>query len=178
MPEFVRRVVTKNNERGEAVLFSEDVAEIRRWPGADAGGATVWSTADVPADNSDADVAGATRDPGMTLHGGSVFRVTELGPGFATPMHRTLSIDYCMVLAGTLELVLDDGKTVALKEGDTVVQRGTNHAWRNPSIDTRCRFVVTMIDAQPVTVNGASLKATPKWRMMTSALRMMLKRTR
>jgi hypothetical protein len=50
----------------------------------------------------------------MTLHGGSVFRMTELGPGFTTPMHRTLLIDYCMVLSGELELILDGGEKIKL----------------------------------------------------------------
>jgi quercetin dioxygenase-like cupin family protein len=71
----------------------------------------------------------------MTLHGGSVFRVTDLGPEFTTPMHRTRSIDYCIVLSGEVELVLDGGETVQLEAGETVVQRGTSHAWRNPSRD-------------------------------------------
>jgi hypothetical protein len=102
---------------GKAVVFSTDKAAIEKWLADDAGGAVVWSTAKVRADNSDSDMEGAKRDLGMTLHGGSVFRVTELGPGFATPMHRTLSTDYCIVLSGTLELVLDGGETVRLSAG-------------------------------------------------------------
>ncbi|MGA8479519.1 MAG: hypothetical protein WB696_16305, partial [Chthoniobacterales bacterium] len=70
----------------------------------------VWSTAAVPADNSDRNLEDDKRNVGMTLHGGSVFRVTELGPGFATPMHRTFSIDYCLVLSAELEVTLDGGE--------------------------------------------------------------------
>ena len=37
-----------------------------------------------------------------------------------------------MVLEGEIVLVLDT-QEVALKQGDIVVQRGTNHAWSNRS---------------------------------------------
>jgi mannose-6-phosphate isomerase-like protein (cupin superfamily) len=47
-------------------------------------------------------------------------------------MHTTDSVDYGILLEGEISLELDDGKTVALKAGDVVVQNGTRHAWRNP----------------------------------------------
>ena len=168
--ESVRRIVTKETQEGKAVVFSTGKVAFEKWPGADAGNVVVWSTASVPADNSDGDLERATRKIGMTLHGGSVFRVTELGPGFQTPMHRTLSTDYCVVLSGTLELILDGGKQVTLLAGDAVVQRGTNHAWRNPSRDARCRFMVCMIEAEMVLVDGVELKPTPIWKMVFSSL--------
>ena len=47
-------------------------------------------------------------------------------------MHKTRTLDFCLVIAGEITLVLDTAE-VALKAGDTVVQRGTNHAWSNRS---------------------------------------------
>ncbi len=47
-------------------------------------------------------------------------------------MQRTRTLDFCLILEGGITLVLDT-ETVALKAGDTVVQRGTNHAWSNRS---------------------------------------------
>jgi uncharacterized cupin superfamily protein len=47
-------------------------------------------------------------------------------------MQRTRSLDFCIVLEGEIVLVLDT-QEVALKAGEIVVQRGTNHAWSNPS---------------------------------------------
>ncbi|KJC59574.1 cupin [Bradyrhizobium sp. LTSPM299] len=47
-------------------------------------------------------------------------------------MHTTDSVDYGVLIEGEISLELDDGKTVALKPGDVVVQNGTRHAWRNP----------------------------------------------
>src|SRR5262245_55559056 len=47
-------------------------------------------------------------------------------------MQKTRTLDFCLVLEGEITLVLDT-QEVHLKAGDTVVQRGTNHAWSNRS---------------------------------------------
>ena len=46
-------------------------------------------------------------------------------------MHTTATIDFEVVLSGTVTLELDDGATVELSPGDTVVQNGTRHRWSN-----------------------------------------------
>ncbi|KFY05979.1 hypothetical protein V492_08207 [Pseudogymnoascus sp. VKM F-4246] len=48
-------------------------------------------------------------------------------------MHTTSTIDYVFILDGSLELGLDSGETRILKKGDSAVQRGTAHWWRNVS---------------------------------------------
>ena len=48
-------------------------------------------------------------------------------------MHTTPTLDFVTVVKGEIVLELDDGKTVALRQGDTAVQHGVRHAWRNPS---------------------------------------------
>ena len=47
-------------------------------------------------------------------------------------MHATDTIDFEVVLEGTVILELDDGAEVTLNPGDTVVQNGTRHRWENP----------------------------------------------
>jgi len=47
-------------------------------------------------------------------------------------MQKTRTLDFCLVLEGEITLVLDT-EEVRLKAGDTVVQRGTHHAWSNRS---------------------------------------------
>jgi mannose-6-phosphate isomerase-like protein (cupin superfamily) len=59
-------------------------------------------------------------------------------------MHRTETIDYAIVLAGEITMVLDDGD-VDLKAGDLVVQCGTNHAWSNRS-GAPCVVAFVLID--------------------------------
>jgi mannose-6-phosphate isomerase-like protein (cupin superfamily) len=46
-------------------------------------------------------------------------------------MHTTPTIDFEVVLSGEAVLELDDGASVALQAGDTVVQNGTRHRWHN-----------------------------------------------
>jgi quercetin dioxygenase-like cupin family protein len=72
-------------------------------------------------------------------------------------MHRTHSLDFGIVMSGELELELDGGAVQHLKAGDIVVQRGTNHLWRNPSRDTVCRVVFVLIEAAPVRAGGEIL---------------------
>ena len=62
---------------------------------------------------------------------------------YCKPMHRTRSIDYAIVLQGKVILELEDGEHRELADGDVVVQRGTNHAWKNETDSwTRMYFVM------------------------------------
>jgi mannose-6-phosphate isomerase-like protein (cupin superfamily) len=61
-------------------------------------------------------------------------------------MHRTESIDYAVVLEGEITLVLDKEER-ALKAGDVVIQRGTNHAWANRS-ERVCRMLFVLLDGR------------------------------
>jgi uncharacterized cupin superfamily protein len=60
-------------------------------------------------------------------------------------MQKTRTLDFCLVLEGEITLVLDI-EEVQLKAGDTVVQRGTNHAWSNRS-DKPCTIAFSSHDA-------------------------------
>lgn len=59
-------------------------------------------------------------------------------------MHRTQSVDYGIVIAGEMTLVLDEGEAL-LKPGSVVIQRGTNHAWANRS-GAVCRMLFILVD--------------------------------
>ncbi|QXI26380.1 cupin domain-containing protein [Pseudomonas vanderleydeniana] len=48
-------------------------------------------------------------------------------------MHRTLTVDYVVMLEGELWLELDEGQQRRVSAGDVVIQNGTRHAWRNKS---------------------------------------------
>jgi mannose-6-phosphate isomerase-like protein (cupin superfamily) len=62
-------------------------------------------------------------------------------------MQKTRTLDFCLVLEGEITLVLDTAE-VHLKAGDTVVQRGTNHAWSNRS-NKPCRIAFSLHDGAP-----------------------------
>ncbi len=61
-------------------------------------------------------------------------------------MHRTKTIDYAVIMTGEIHMVLDDSE-VLCREGDVIVQRGTNHAWANRS-DAPCRIAFILIDGK------------------------------
>ena len=157
MTGCVRRIVTGHDQEGKAEVLSDASVAIGPIEGGGFDGAVVWSTPVVPADNS-GPVSMGVQDVGLTLKGGSVFWITEFGPGFNSPMHRTLSLDYCCLISGRLEMVMDGGAVVTLSPGDTIVQRGTSHVWRNPSSDTSARILVCMIESHPVVIDGRELK--------------------
>ncbi len=60
-------------------------------------------------------------------------------------MHTTKSIDYAVVLTGEIFLVLDK-QEILLKPTDTVIQRGTSHAWSNRS-NSNCLMAYVLLDA-------------------------------
>ena len=88
---------------------------------------------------------------------GTVFRVLELAPGVSPRNHRTDSIDYAVVMAGEVDMELDDA-TVHLKAGDVLVQRGTIHNWVNRGTEP-CVIAFVLIAAKPATVGGKVLVA-------------------
>ena len=57
--------------------------------------------------------------------------------------HKTDTIDYVFVLDGDIVLQLEDGEEL-LRAGDCVVQRRTNHAWRNRG-DKPVRLLTVMM---------------------------------
>jgi mannose-6-phosphate isomerase-like protein (cupin superfamily) len=74
-------------------------------------------------------------------------KAATFGKGGRHPlMHRTETIDYAIVLAGEITMVLDD-VDVELKAGDVVVQCGTNHAWSNRS-KAPCIIAFVLIDGE------------------------------
>ncbi|AUN32876.1 cupin domain-containing protein [Niveispirillum cyanobacteriorum] len=153
-PSF-RRIVTDHNEQGLSVIRAIDMLTPSLIDSGDAAFQLVWATPTVPADLNDG--GDGMLPAGKTLHGGSVIRIVDMLPGRASPLHRSWSIDYGIVLSGILELELDDGSVTALSTGDIVVQRATNHLWRNPSPDQVCRIAFILIEAKPVMAGGRIL---------------------
>jgi quercetin dioxygenase-like cupin family protein len=124
----IRRVVTGHDKDGKAVVQSD--TEIEGKPGRPGfSHAVLWATRELPPKLTAEDPA--AWEIGTTIAGGSVFRIIRYDPGVARRMHRTDSIDYAIVLAGEIDMELDDGKETHLKAGDVVIQRATVHNWIN-----------------------------------------------
>jgi quercetin dioxygenase-like cupin family protein len=156
MPSLnVRRVVTGHDENGNAVIREDKEMETKVL-GAEAEMVVAWTTAEFPSDNND-DFDGALREVKRVSPGGSVLQFVTMHPHTASKHHRTLSLDYAIVLEGELTLELDNGETTVVGAGDVVIQRGTIHTWRNDGdVPTKTAFV--LLDAKPVQVGGKTLE--------------------
>lgn len=121
-----------------------------------------YATTSYPADfTNQSDIAtyshSLTNLPGIVIPGGSVLRMVDIKPGGESPMHRTVSLDYGVVLEGEIELVLDSGESRIMKRGDVSVQRGTNHLWKNRSQTEWGRMLFVLQEAKPIEINGKRL---------------------
>ena len=145
MPLQIRRVVTGHNAEGRAtVLIDETMSTFGQRPGAE--GVIVWTTTGFPISNEGSEDL-ATRGP--TWANGNVFRMLSMEAGSDGTMHRTDTIDYALVISGAVDMELDDGSTVHLNAGDTVVQRGTAHRWVNRGA-VPCVMAFIMMQSVPV----------------------------
>lgn len=156
MQSTIRRIVTGHDEEANAIVKTDDVLMGTLVDGGIAAFIKVWTTNTSPADNND-ESDGALRETGLTCANGTVLRIVDFAPGCKSPMHRTRSIDYGIVLEGELTMELDGGSVTRLKTGDVVVQRGTNHLWHNLS-GKPCRMAFVLIDAKPVAIGGVALE--------------------
>ncbi|MGC3981561.1 MAG: cupin domain-containing protein [Steroidobacteraceae bacterium] len=156
MQHNVRRIVTGHDAQGKAIFKDDTVHEMENINNGEAWFAKLWTTNVMPADDNNSAVDGATRLTGLTMSNGTVLRVVDMPPHGRSPMHRTSSVDYGIVLQGEVHLELDEGKSVKLLPGDVVVQRGTIHAWENKT-DQFARMAFVLVDAKPAVVNGVEL---------------------
>lgn len=65
--------------------------------------------------------------------------------GMHTTMHATCTVDVMTVIDGEIWAVMEDGEC-RLGPGDTIVQRGTRHAWQNRG-EIPATVVTTMLAA-------------------------------
>ncbi|KAJ6621704.1 hypothetical protein B0H10DRAFT_1789591 [Mycena sp. CBHHK59/15] len=161
LPE-IRRIVTSHDDKGFGTIQHESALDFQDIPGMQgAKAAAVWVTSDgLPTNDNNKSEDGANRVVnGIVQPNGTNLRCTDLAPGAETSMHRTISLDHNILLQGELILIMDDGSETHLKNpGDTVIQKGTMHAWRNPSTEW-ARWMTVVIAAEPVLVRGQVLEA-------------------
>lgn len=157
----LNRYITTHNHEGKATI-SEEIPSKAVWTDAKAANFFLgYCTKTFPVDlTSDVSAYNSflASPPGLTVSGGTVLRIVDMRPGVTSPMHRTVSLDYGVVLEGEVELILDSGEKRILKRGDTTVQRATNHAWRNTSQVEWARMLYVLVQAQPLEVEGRRLE--------------------
>jgi mannose-6-phosphate isomerase-like protein (cupin superfamily) len=170
----VRRVVTGLDADDKAVVLFDSRVPLAAGP-AGIASVNLWITDEYPpALRFDGDDP-STRPIGISPpENGTKFRIVEFppldaateakmdpqllaksvgdrAPGRGVPathplMHRTRSLDYAVVLAGEVEMMLD-GTSVHLTPGDVIVQQATNHAWVNRG-SVPCRILFVLMDSK------------------------------
>ena len=156
-----KRYVVGPDANGKSAVLMQEATNVQENPGIFYR-ASLWGTNEIPVDNSiegDRALDVTTREPAT---GGMIFRALEIPPDTEDKqrhldalaklnvevkqkhqasaedlarhpsMHRTDTLDCIICITGEIYLVTDVDE-VLMKPGDTVVIRGTNHAWSNRS---------------------------------------------
>jgi quercetin dioxygenase-like cupin family protein len=160
---MAQNVITTHTPKGESIFMPESVvsstptykpigptqsafADLHQVPTLPASLTPSSSTNDI---SSTIELIKTNAIPNLTPAAGIRLCRTDTPPGGVSPFHRTLSLDYGIIVQGELELILENGEKKLLKAGDTVVQRATMHQWRNPSKTEWCRMVCVMVPIEP-----------------------------
>lgn len=166
----VRRVVTGQMRDGKSVFVSDDKVEattVSLVPGMEFH--LMWGADEIPAlptDGTEPEHQAYFPPPGgyrfgfftVPAEGGelpadldieaALAEMEQKLPGMASHMepdnpgmHTTHTVDFEVVISGQIVCELDDGVEVTLNPGDTFVQNGTRHRWRNPGSEPAVLFV-------------------------------------
>jgi mannose-6-phosphate isomerase-like protein (cupin superfamily) len=152
MSSIGRRIVTGHDAQGKSIIVSDGVPPQNNPMTANgADFIEIWSSDEaVPTLTPQPENEPALRDFTMMPSTGHLLRIIDVYPasegGSATPMHRTATLDYAVVIEGEIVLILDDSE-VTLGPGAVSVQRGTDHAWENRT-DKRTRIAFFHIAAE------------------------------
>jgi mannose-6-phosphate isomerase-like protein (cupin superfamily) len=169
----IRRIVTGIDKDNKAVVLFDSSLTLK--PGGSGNpAANLWMTDSLPPGFSFKEDA-ATKPLGLSPpDNGTVIRIVEFPPldpakeaamapdfmmkvvGEHAParglppkhplMHRTRTVDYAIIMAGEIDMMLDDA-VVHVKAGDVVIQQATNHAWVNRGKEP-CRIVFVLMDSE------------------------------
>lgn len=146
--------ITGHNAAGQAVVHDSYACPEKVFAEHAFTNHHLYSTSSMPVDlNKDVDIEKhqawvSSQNVGITIQNGTVCRFVNLAPGHRPLSHRTQSLDFGIVTDGSVVMELDDGSSTRLNTGDVVVQRGTMHAWRNPSQTQWARMVFFLQDCK------------------------------
>ncbi|KAI0132451.1 hypothetical protein BJ170DRAFT_613967 [Xylariales sp. AK1849] len=156
-----RVVVTGHKADGISVFSSDQVLEPFAPFGPAASSFSVFDSRSAVPISNQAPTGDSSKAIPRCPPNGVNFCITDLPPQFyGVPMHRTLSLDYCIVLSGEIVLALDGGEEKTVKAGEFIVQGGVNHKWVNRTDET-CRIAFVMVGAEKVKLeSGEVLEAT------------------
>lgn len=175
MVQRIRRVVTGHDRDGKSIFIMDgeapNVLEMKSMPGVAL--TDLWRTKTSPASNAGNRDAAAGKIKLEPPQEGTILRIVEFPPDSAwreaadakaafasigasgapdhgstdAMMHCTATVDYIIVLSGEIYAIMDEGEKL-LKQGDILVQRGTNHSW-SVRTNAPCVIAAILVGAQP-----------------------------
>jgi hypothetical protein len=134
----IRRVITGVDEQGRSTVISDEPSPFfHEAPGARF--TDLWVTPSAPP--SDAPFKDPADIPLIIEPDnaeGTLCRIAEFPPdppgmNPQEMMHSTRTVDYVLILSGSVTCIFEDGSKSVLRAGDFLVQRGGLHAWSNPN---------------------------------------------
>ncbi|ORY67513.1 uncharacterized protein BCR38DRAFT_338396 [Pseudomassariella vexata] len=160
----LHKFITGHNSSGEAIVQTHSDFDWRPFDNKNMSFSVVYTTSQMPVDlNHDQDLAAHNtlmQTPerlGLVNPGGTVMRCVDFKPGYACGMHRTQSLDYGIVLEGSIEMRLDSGEVHKMKRGDVAVQRATQHQWVNTSDTEWARMMFVLQDCKNLVVGDKEM---------------------
>jgi hypothetical protein len=144
--EGIRRIVTGNNAQGKSYVVSDTRITGGRAP-------NVFQTTGEhqlgPGKPGDLESFLASTmpqlDPPVGACSSNYVHMAPAKPDGKPVWHRTMTIDYNFLISGELVCMLEEGEVLLSGPGDVVVQRNTNHAWRNNSTVNPVIFVAVLV---------------------------------
>lgn len=157
--------VTTHNKFGKATIDrSQPIPETIEFPEHVTRVVNVYANDEMPPDlnddkdfNRSKDIV-ATGNVPIVQAGGCVVRIVDIGPGNLAMTHQTESIDYLVIVEGSIVMELDDCSETMVQQGDVVIQRATMHAWHNRSKTEWARIFAVISDIRPLKVHGKDVR--------------------
>lgn len=148
-----RRVVIKTNDEGRS--FADEATPYVSFDTMH----HLWLTTSTPA-RPEVDELTDTPPPTRIAQPpqfGSLFELCTFPPGATSPMHKTATIDYVVVLSGEIDMHVQDGPPVHLNAGDCLVQLATVHRWANRGAEP-CTLAVVCISTATAPLSIADIE--------------------
>lgn len=150
----VRRILTGFDEQNRSTVLSTVPCPHVKDAAAATGirFAEIWNTpSNTPEEDNDYDAGGhAPEAMNPTDPRGTLVRLAEIGrdpnEDPAATMHSTNTIDYVVILSGTVFGVFEDGTELECFPGDIAIVRGVPHAWSNKN-DEPCIALFVLVGA-------------------------------
>ncbi|KAJ3552873.1 hypothetical protein NP233_g12774 [Leucocoprinus birnbaumii] len=158
----IRRIVSGNNEKLNGSTVTETAIPFEETGFWGMSQACLWKTTETPSNDtnipSNTDGAARTggRMVGYVCSRGTNFFIQDFAPEAVVPMHCSHTVDYFLMISGTMISVTEQGDEFIAKAGDVVVRQGNMHGWRNPGPEW-ARWVAVILDANPAIREGKSL---------------------